>query len=268
MAVTRRLEASQAADPGGFVSALGRLRDALGPAASAADGIEAFLAATGLGDDALRQARQALRAHVEADAAGPAEQQSLTWLWTQDEYDEAYFGDLPRHGYATVVDAMASGLDVRLDWPAVRVALTEDGARVSSDRGQTEAGSHVVVAVPLGVLKSGVLAFTPPLPQERSRVVSRLGFGRYEKVVLRFDRPFWRDAGWSHLVLFPPDPAEPTTWVFDLDVFGTGPVLACHVFHSATGQVSAASPGAAVRWVTDRLATVLGGPCPEPAGWR
>ncbi len=263
---------SEAPDPGGFGAALGRLRDELGPAASAADGIEAYLATTGLAGDALRRARQALRAHVEADAAGPAEQQSLRWLWTQDEYDEAYFGDLPRHGYATVVDAMASGLDVRLDWPAVRVGLTDDGVRVSSDRGQTEAGSHVVVAVPLGVLKSGLLTFTPPLPRERSRVVSRLGFGRYEKVVLGFDRPFWREAGWSHLVLFPPDPAEPTTWVFDLDAFGTGPVLACHVFHSATGQVTAASPGAAVRWVTDRLATVLGGPCPEPTevavtGW-
>ena len=64
----------------------------LGPNASAADGIE-------------------------ADAAGAAEQQSLEWLWTQDEYDESYFGDLPRNGYTSVVEAMASGLDIRLDWP-------------------------------------------------------------------------------------------------------------------------------------------------------
>ena len=52
-----------------------------------------------------------------------------------------------------------------------------------------------------------------------------------------FARPFWRDAGWSHLVLFPPDPAEPAAWVFDLDVFGSGPILVCHVFHSATGRI-------------------------------
>ena len=170
------------------------------------------------------------------------------------------------------MDALASGLDIRLDRPVTRVELTGGGVRVSSDRGQAESGSHVVVAVPLGVLRSGLVDFAPPLPPERARVMSRLGFGRYEKVVLRFARPFWREAGWSHLVLFPPDPAEPATWIFDLDAFGLGPVLACHVFHSATGQVSAASPDAAARWVTDRLAAVLGGPCPEPVavavtGW-
>ena len=81
-----------------MVSALVGLRDRLGPDASAAEGIEAYLAADGLAGDALRRARQGLRAFVEADAAGAAEQQSLQWLWTQDEYDEAYFGDLPRPG--------------------------------------------------------------------------------------------------------------------------------------------------------------------------
>ena len=135
-------------------------------------------------------------------AAGAAEQQSLEWLWTQDEYDESYFGDLPRNGYTSVVEAIASGLDIRLDWPVARVDLTGEGVAVSSHSGQTESGSHVVVAVPLGVLKSQLLTFTPPLPPERAQVVAQLGFGRYEKVVLKFARPFWREAGWSHLVLF------------------------------------------------------------------
>ena len=54
-----------------------------------------------------------------------------------------------------------------------------------------------------------------------------------------------REAGWSHLVLFPPDPAEPAMWIFDLDAFDLGPILACHVFHSATGDRWPASSGAA-----------------------
>jgi polyamine oxidase len=255
-----------------FVTALDALRERLGPNASSAEGIEAFLATTGLAGESLRRARQGLRASVEADAAGPAEQQSLEWLWTQDEYDDAYFGDLPGNGYVSVVDAMASGLDVRLDWSVARVDLTDEGVRVVSDSGATETGSHVVVTVPLGVLKNQVPAFTPPLPPERARLVARLGFGRYEKVVLKFATPFWREAGWSHLVLFPPDPAEPAAWVFDLDAFGIGPILVCHVFHSATGHVSTASPTTAARWATDQLAAALDAPCPEPlvvalTGW-
>ena len=256
----------------GFHAALDALRERLGPNASAADGIEAFLATTGLAGESLRRGRQGLRASVEADAAGAAEHQSLQWLWTQDEYDDAYFGDLPLNGYISVVEAMASGLDIRLDWPVARVDLTGEGVSVSSHSGQTESGSHVVVAVPLGVLKSQLLTFAPPLSPERAQVVAQLGFGHYEKVVLKFARPFWREAGWSHLVLFPPDPAEPAAWVFDLDAFDIGPILVCHVFHSATGHVSSSSPTVAARWVTDQLASALDAPCPEPVavavtGW-
>jgi len=189
-----------------YNEALAGLRTRLGPAASAAEGIEAYLATTGLTGDALRRARQALQAAVEADAAGAAEDQSLMWLWTQVEFGGDYFGDLPEGGYASVVGALGAGLDVRQDWPAVRVELTGGGVTVTSASGETEAGSHVVVTVPLGVLKNDLPAFAPPLPPERAEVVRRLGFGRYEKVALKFDEPFWREAGWSHLGCFPPKP--------------------------------------------------------------
>lgn len=266
------VEASLNVELEGYTEALGELRTRLGPAASAADGIEAYLATTGLAGEALRRARQGLRASVEADAAGAAEHQSLTWLWTQEEYDGEYFGDLPEDGYASVIDAMAAGVDVRQDWPVARVDLTDGGVSVTSASGKTEAGSHVVVTVPLGVLKNEVPSFVPPLPRERAEVVRRLGFGRYEKVALKFHEAFWREAGWSHLVLFPPEAADPASWVFDLDAFGGVPILVCHTFHSATGHLAEASTGAAVRWVMDMLAAALGAPCPEPVavavtGW-
>ena len=60
------------------------------------------------------------------------------------------------------------------------------------------ADQRPVVAVPLGVLKTRALTFTPSLPADRAEVIARLGFGRYEKVVLRFARTFWREAGWSN----------------------------------------------------------------------
>jgi len=245
-----------------YVAALASLRSRLGPTASAAEGIEAHLAASGLGGDALRRARQGLRAHVEADASGAAEDQSLEWLWTQDEYDEDYFGDLPEGGYASVVGAMADGLDVRRDWPVAGVALSEDAVTLTSTSGATEVGTHVVVTVPLGALKNDVPGFDPPLPRERIETVQRLGFGRYEKVALTFDEPFWRGAGWSHLVLFSGEPGEPATWVFDLDAFGIGPVLVCHVFHSATHHLPDNS--SATDWATDLLGAALGAPCPAP----
>ena len=258
------VEASLIAELEGFTEALAGLRTRLGPTASAAEGIEAYLATTGLAGEPLRRARQGLRASVEADAAGAAEHQSLEWLWTQEEYGGDYFGDVPVDGYASVVDAMAAGLDVRKDWPVARVDLSDGGVAVTSATGETEVGSHVVVAVPLGALKNDLPTFTPPLPAERTGAVRRLGFGRYEKVALKFDDAFWRRAGWSHLVLFPPDAAEPASWVFDLDAFGGGPILVCHTFHSATGHLADASGVDAAHWVLGMLSAALGAPCPEP----
>ena len=255
----------------GYDESVAGLRTRLGPAASAAAGIEAFLVTTGLTGDALRRARQTLRAEVEADASGAAEDQSLTWLGTQQEYDGDYFGDLPDGGYASVVSAMAAGIDVRHEWPVVRVESAGGGVTVTSASGATESGSHAVLTVPLGVLKSDLPAFEPPLPPERVEVVRRLGFGRYEKVALRFNEPFWRAAGWSHLVLFPSERSEPALWVFDLDAFSGVPILVCHTFHSATGHLVDGATAAA-RWVTGMIAEALGSPCPDPVaitvtGW-
>jgi monoamine oxidase len=133
-------------------------------------------------------------------------------------------------------------------------------------------GSHAVVTVPLGVLKRGAPQFAPALPAEKAAAIERLGFGRYEKVALRFRTPFWRDAGLSHLMLFPADPDQVTLWVFDLDAFGAGPVLVAHLFHRVTGQVLDGTPEQAADWVLDQLGEALGSPCPRPSaaavtGW-
>jgi polyamine oxidase len=246
-----------------FPEAVDRLRVELGPAASAADAIETFVSAADLAPDVARRARQALRAEIEADAGDAAERQSLHWLWTEEDYEGNLFGDLPDGGYGSLVDALAAGLDVRLGVEVAEVVQSESGATVRSSDGATEDASHVVVTVPLGVLKRGTPAFTPALPAERLAAIEALGFGHYEKVALHFDEPFWREAGTSHLLVFPDDPHEPTQWVFDLDAFGSGPTLVCHAFHGAAGHVLDGTPAEATQWALGLLAQALGRSCPS-----
>jgi polyamine oxidase len=244
---------------GAFPGALDQLRAELGQDASAAEAIDAFVRASGLGSDGARRARQALRASVEADAADLPERQSLRWLWNEIEYGGDYFGDTPTAGYRSLVAALAEGLDVRLDVEVTEVSVSGDGIRVGTLGGSAVDGSHVVVAVPLGVLKGGRPQFSPPLPTGRRAAIDRLGFGRYEKVALRFDRPFWHAAGLSHLMIFPRDPDESTVWVFDLAAFGVGPVLVGHLFHRAAAR--AADAGEAMEWVLAMLGDAVGRPC-------
>ena len=247
-----------------FPEAKGRLLAGLGPDASAADGIEAFVAGAGLAPGPARRARQALRALIEAESADLPERQSLRWMWNEIEYEGHYFGDVPVGGYQRLVEAMATGVDVRLGAAVAQVTWSAGGVRVRSNDGTTEDGSHVVVTVPLGVLKRDVLRFSPALPSDRLAAIERLGFGRYEKVALRFDEPFWRAAGLPHPMIFPRDPEAAAVWAIGQDAFGAGPVLVFHVFHSATGHVLDVASGDATQWALDMLTEAIGNPCPAP----
>ena len=185
-----------------FPDAVDGLRVRLGPDASVAEAIEVFVGEAGLAPDPARRARQGLRAAIEAEAADLSERQSLRWMWNELEYEGGYFGDLPEGGYRTLLEAMARGVDVRLGFDVAEVVVSAADVRVLSVDGMTEAGSHVLVAVPLGVLKRGAPRFSPALLPDRLAAIGRLGFGQFEKVALRFDEPFWREAGLPHLMLF------------------------------------------------------------------
>jgi monoamine oxidase len=136
--------------------------------------------------------------------------------------------------------------------------------RVVTAAGAAEEGSHALVAVPLGVLKREALRFSPPLPADRRAAIGRLGFGRFEKVALRFAEPFWREAGFPHLMVFPTDPGEWMVWMMGQDAFGGDPVLLFFVFHSAAERLAGAGPDAPVRWAQGMLAEAIGRPGPEP----
>jgi polyamine oxidase len=247
-----------------FPAAMDRLQRELGPTASAAEGIGAFVEGAGLSPAAARRARQGLRALIEGESADLAERQSLRWMWNEFEYEGGFFGDLPNGGYRSLVQAMAAGLDVRLNFDVAEIAVEPDGVKVRS-AGQAEDGSHVVVTVPLGVLKDRRPQFSPALPPDRQAAIDRLGFGRFEKVVLTFDQAFWRSAGMAHLMLFPRDPAESAMWVIGLDAFGAGPTLAFFIFHGAADRVLGMAADEAADWVCGMLAEAIGAPCPEPA---
>jgi monoamine oxidase len=286
LAEGRRLSAAEATELLGFYdesfpAATARLTAELGPDASAAEGIEAFVAQAGLAPGQARRARQMLYGSIEAESAGLAESQSLRWMWNELEYDGNYFGDVPDGGYRHLTAAMAAGADLRLGTEVTDVEVAPDGIRVRTADGGSEAGSHVVVTVPLGVLKRGAPRFSPGLPPDRLAAISRLGFGRFEKVALRFEEPFWRAAGFPHLMFFPRDPGEWMVWVMGLDAFGGGPVLVFFVFHSDAERLLGADQGGAgrdsagldvggagrdgaVRWALGQLAEATGRPCPEP----
>lgn len=132
---------------------------------------------------------------IAADYGATPQQLALSALDEDDSYRGAQ-RILPG-GYGQLADRLADGLDIRLSTPVTEVSLR------NPDQVEVRAGSRtwtaraVIVTVPLGVLKAGAVRFDPPLPETHRRAVDALGFGRFEKLVLRFDTAFWDDGDQS-----------------------------------------------------------------------
>jgi monoamine oxidase len=93
-------------------------------------------------------------------------------------------------GYGQVINTLARGLDIRLNHKVQSIGYDKTGVTLETNRGKFQ-GDHVVVTLPLGVLKAGTVTFTPPLPKRKLEAIQRLGVGVANKIVLRFPEVFW-----------------------------------------------------------------------------
>lgn len=54
----------------------------------------------------------------------------------------------------------------------------------------------VIVALPIGVLKTNNLIFEPPLPKDKRKAIQDIGLGYHSKVIVGFENAFWpKDVG-------------------------------------------------------------------------
>lgn len=144
-----------------------------------------------------------------------------TW-WFDD--DETFGGQdaLLATGYQKIIDYLATGVDVRLneavqsvDWSGPKVTLTT--------RQGTYTAARVLITLPLGVLKTGSVQFSPPLPDRMQGAIQALGVGVLNKCYLRFGEVFWpRGIDWLQYIS--PAAGQWTDWV-SLEAAAGQPIL-------------------------------------------
>eukprot|EP01120_Amphizonella_sp_Union-15-10_P014502 TRINITY_DN7045_c0_g1_i1.p1 TRINITY_DN7045_c0_g1~~TRINITY_DN7045_c0_g1_i1.p1 ORF type:complete len:467 (+),score=70.75 TRINITY_DN7045_c0_g1_i1:74-1474(+) len=93
-------------------------------------------------------------------------------------------------GFKTIIDRLASGLNIKLNNIVVRIIYGQNGVRVDTIS-DSFYGIACIVTVPLGILKKGDIRFQPELPLYKTLSISRLGFGLMNKLVMIFDKVFW-----------------------------------------------------------------------------
>ena len=166
---------------------LGVLLASVGPGSSYAEVVERALGALDWAPERVNRVREFLQHRTE--------EQYGVWIADMDAHgldddqtngDEVVFPD----GYDQLATGLATGLDIRLGQVVTRIEWSISGARVTTADLHLDA-RHVVVTVPVGVLQSGSLEISPPLPAAVTGALSNLAMNDFEKVFLRFGERFW-----------------------------------------------------------------------------
>ena len=245
----------------GFFQDLPQVRAELGPSADAESGIEYWIEQQRWLPVGQRLAAYGLQdILIEVMNGSPADQTSLEWLF---EGPSISGGDhvLPG-GYSSWVDALAEGVSVEQEQVVTNIAVHEEGVTVTTTT-DTWSGSHVLVTVPLGVLKAGSIAFDPPLPQAKQVAIDQLDMGNVERVVLRFDTQWWA-AGDVFFVSEDQDGRFPTIMDLTEDI-GVPTLVALYGGRYSRAIQNTNTDAEIVADLMDVLAEVNGAPPPTPS---
>ncbi|RMH01737.1 MAG: FAD-binding protein [Chloroflexi bacterium] len=166
-------------------------------------------------------------------------------------------------GYSQIVDRLAEGLDIRLSQVVHQVKYAADGITVFTE-GETYQGDFVIVTLPLGVLKSGKVTFSPSLPASKQAAIQRLEMGLLDKTVLKFPRAFWPEQ--TEFFGFMSNPiGENSLFMNLLPVVGE-PILLGFSAADAARQMEQRSDEEIVAHALEVLRGAFGVNIPEPVG--
>lgn len=174
-----------------------------------------------LSPDQKQALEYAVHSTIEIEYAASTGQ--LAFPYDELEADQAGGSALFPEGCDGILRNLAEGLEIRLNQPVQRIELAgRSQVRVETGTGAWS-GDAVIVSLPLGVLKTGAVKFTPALPERKLQAIRKLGMGVLNKLYLRFPGFFWpRDV--NHFRQIPPVAGQWSEWM-NIGSYSGKPVL-------------------------------------------
>jgi monoamine oxidase len=189
----------------------------------------------------------------------------LSFQWWEDGYEVYGYGDsVFTHGFGELIREMARGLDIRRKHVVQQIHYGDDnaGVRVVTDRG-TFTADQAIVTLPLGVLKKGLVAFHPALPERKAQAIARLGMGHLAKVIVHFDDAFWPPSQYVFGVVCGPPQGVPTV-IVNMQKTHQLPSLVMLVGGDDGRDIEGWSEERTEEWVMEVLRNVFGDRVTEP----
>lgn len=107
---------------------------------------------------------------------------------------EEFGGDesISTNGYDSIPHYLAKSLTIQLNQRVTKIDYTGTNVKVEHNGTISEA-DHVLVTVPLGVLKNNVIQFIPTLPTAKQNAIQKVGMNCVNKFLLTWKTAFWDD---------------------------------------------------------------------------
>lgn len=231
---------------------------------------ERFAAVNDLDTDERRDWRQFLSSMFEHELGADIADLSIV------SYDGGGYlrgGDVVfPEGYAQIVDALSFGQDIRLNHPVELIDYSGDKVSVNTSSGTAFEADRVIVTVPLGVLKDGLISFEPQLPAQIQQSIDSLAMGVLNRTCLLFNEVFWepevewigivgdRPSEWAETLNLYPYQQQPVLAMFNAGSFGSEleqysdqqlAERAVEVLEAVFGDVPAPVDSVSTRWRSD-----------------
>jgi monoamine oxidase len=204
-----------------------------------------------------------LSSNIEQEYSGSAASLSAHWYDSAKEFagGDALFAD----GFRVITDFLARDIQVELGHWVKEIDWGHAEVRVRTDRREFMA-DHVIVTLPLGVLKKETVRFLPALPGQKRKAIARLGMGVLNKCYLRFQEVFWPpDLDWLEHVSA--RHGEWTEWV-SFKRAANRPVLLGFNAADRGREIEAWPDREIVASAMQTLRTIFGADTPEPTDYQ
>lgn len=204
-----------------------------------------------------------LSVYLEADTGGDIEY--LSSLYFAD--DENFRGTdvLITNGYDKVTNFLANGLEVHLNEPVEAIDYSQHKVSVRSAMNTYEV-DYVVIAVPLGVLKRGGIAFSPVFPPDKLEAIRMGQMGHVNKFLLLWEKPFWDEK--VQCLGFTPETKGKFNYFLNLKKINGANALMTFAFGDYALQTEQMSDQAVVQEIMGHLRTIYGVGIPHPVALR
>ena len=103
-------------------------------------------------------------------------------------------GDIVVDGYGKLITKLANNIKIKLNSEVIKI-VQNDIVTVTTKHNKIYKlykSKYLILTIPLGVLKKGIIDFSPPLPKEKIDILKKnIYTGLHEKIFLSFPYKFW-----------------------------------------------------------------------------